>query len=160
MPRNVKKNSWFVKKNMTAGGYLLRAFLKNTVFQTSFFWHFAAYQTGLYICLLSTSIHKERSLSVSPRLRQFTVEKNVLEFLNDLKFILYLNGANGNRGETTHGMNRIRGETTRIRSILFTAALVMPEKYEVFLCISSWYDNVTLSPLVAPVRVTIRSHST
>jgi hypothetical protein len=47
-------------------------------------------------------------------------------------------GANGNRGETTHGMNRIRGETTRIRSILFTAALVMPEKYEVFLCISSW----------------------
>jgi hypothetical protein len=44
----------------------------------------------IYICLLSTSIHKERSLSVSHRLPQFTVEKNVLEFLNDLKFILYL----------------------------------------------------------------------
>ena len=42
------------------------------------------------ICLLSTSIHKERSLSVLHRLPQFTVEKNVLEFLNDLKFILYL----------------------------------------------------------------------
>jgi hypothetical protein len=42
------------------------------------------------ICLLSTFIHKERSLSVSRRLPQFTVEKNVLEFLNDLKFILYL----------------------------------------------------------------------
>jgi hypothetical protein len=44
----------------------------------------------IYICLLSTSIHKERSLSVSRRLPQFTVEKYVLEFLNDLKFILYL----------------------------------------------------------------------
>jgi hypothetical protein len=44
----------------------------------------------IYICLLSTSIHKERSLSVSRQLPQFTVEKNVLEFLNDLKFILYL----------------------------------------------------------------------
>ena len=44
----------------------------------------------IYICLLSTSIHKEGSLSVSRRLPQFTVEKNVLEFLNDLKFILYL----------------------------------------------------------------------
>ena len=44
----------------------------------------------IYICLLSTSIHKERSLSVSRRLPQFTIEKNVLEFLNDLKFILYL----------------------------------------------------------------------
>jgi hypothetical protein len=44
----------------------------------------------IYVCLLSTSIHKERSLSVSRQLPQFTVEKNVLEFLNDLKFILYL----------------------------------------------------------------------
>jgi hypothetical protein len=44
----------------------------------------------IYICLLSTSIHKERTLSVSRRLPQFTVEKNVLESLNDLKFILYL----------------------------------------------------------------------
>jgi hypothetical protein len=44
----------------------------------------------IYICLLSTSIHKERSLSVSRRLPQLTVEKNVLEFLNYLKFILYL----------------------------------------------------------------------
>ena len=30
------------------------------------------------------------SLSVSRQLPQFTVEKNVFEFLNDLKFILYL----------------------------------------------------------------------
>jgi hypothetical protein len=39
-----------------------------------------------------TSIHRENSLSVLRRLPQFTVEKNVLEleFLNDLKFILYL----------------------------------------------------------------------
>ena len=44
----------------------------------------------VYICLLSTSIHKERSLSVSRRLPQFTVEKNVSEFLYDLKLILYL----------------------------------------------------------------------
>jgi hypothetical protein len=44
----------------------------------------------IYICLLSTSIHKERSISVSRRLPQFTVEKKVFEFLNDLKFILYL----------------------------------------------------------------------
>ena len=43
----------------------------------------------VYICLLSTSIHKERSLSVSRRLPQFTVEKNVLEFLYDLKCIFY-----------------------------------------------------------------------
>ena len=43
----------------------------------------------IYICLLSTSIHKERSISVSRRLPQFTVEKKVFE-LNDLKFILYL----------------------------------------------------------------------
>ena len=44
----------------------------------------------IYICLLSTSIHKAGSLSVSRRLLQFTVEKNVLEFLNNLTFILYL----------------------------------------------------------------------
>ena len=43
-----------------------------------------------YIYLFTIYIHKERSLSVSRRLPQFTVEKNVLEFLNDLKFILYL----------------------------------------------------------------------
>ena len=35
-------------------------------------------------------MHKERSLSVSSRLPQFTVENNVLEFLNDLEFIFYL----------------------------------------------------------------------
>ena len=48
------------------------------------------YSFHIYVCLLSTSIHIERSLSVSRQLPQFTVEKNVLEFLNDLKFILYL----------------------------------------------------------------------
>ena len=35
----------------------------------------------IYICLLSTSTPKERSLSVLRRLPQFTVEKTVLEFL-------------------------------------------------------------------------------
>jgi hypothetical protein len=38
----------------------------------------------------ATSIHKERSFSVSRRLLQFTVDKNVIEFLNDIKFTLYL----------------------------------------------------------------------
>jgi len=36
---------------------------------------------ALFIYILSTFIHKERSLSVSRRLPQFTVEKNILEFL-------------------------------------------------------------------------------
>jgi hypothetical protein len=87
---NVISDVWktvYSSKKPVTDTHLLSFFFSQI---TIFFWHFAAYQTGLYICLLSTSIHKDRSLSVLPRLRQFTVEKNVLEFLNDLKFILYL----------------------------------------------------------------------
>jgi hypothetical protein len=44
MPRNIKTFSWFVNIKMTAGGYLLQAFLKNTLFSKHQKWHLHNYE--------------------------------------------------------------------------------------------------------------------